>query len=205
MKKIFGLATGLFIGFVMLATSASAKEGSLELSNSDVSCEGISIWRDSSYRITGRCDGLVYPYETQYDHYVLWARLANGNVTRIDDIDRGYFEGSIFDAYTSLFITAEMSSSPRRPSTKEIVSGSVTAFDFDKSTTTVQPTPAPSVAPKTTTGGITVQNPTTATSSSTVGGVVGKILTSLLVIVAVIVVITIVASLLFRRRGSVSA
>lgn len=206
MKKLIGVVASLVIGLVATATGAQAREGRLQLSNSNVSCEGVSIWRESSYRITGRCQGLVYPYETQADHYVLWAMLDNGNYIRIDDVDRGYFEGSIANSFTNIVITAEGSSSPRRPSTTEVVAGRIAPFDFDKSeTTTTTPVATPTPAPKT--GGITVQNGTNAAtqSSVTVGSVVGRILRALLIIVGVIILVAVVASLLFRRRGSVSA
>jgi hypothetical protein len=202
MKKTLGVLVSFVFSLILFATVARAQEGNISLTSSKVSCEGVSVWRDGSYRVNGRCDGLVYPYATQYDRYTLWANLKNGNVTRVDDIERGYFDGNIFDDFSSLFVTAETSSSPHRPSAYQVASGKVTPFSFDKSeTTTVQPsaTPAPSAAP-----GLTVQKNTT-TSTSGVGSVIGTILKSLLVIIVVVIVITIVASLLFRRRGSVNA
>lgn len=206
MKKTASILVSLLLIVLVFAAKAEAREGSINLSSSDVSCEGVSIWRDGSYRVSGRCDGLVYPYETQYDRYTLWAQLTNGEVVRVDNVDRGYFEGNVFGAFNSLFITAETSTSPRKPSAKQIAKGSVTAFSFDKSENVADPsaTPAPVASAKP--NGMTVQNNTaTSAATSNVGSVIGTILKSLLIIVAVIVVITIAASLIFRRRGSVSA
>lgn len=199
MKKILGITAALVIS-LLSASSASAREGTIQISNSDVSCEGVSVWRENTYRITGRCQGLVYPYETLNDHYVLWAQQDNGTAVRVDDIDRGYFEGSVSDAFTNIYVTAESTSSPRRPGSIQIVGGSVKPFSFDTSTTTA---PVASATPAPKAGGTTDQ--AVSTSGTTVGSVMGRILRALLLIVFVIIIIAVVASLIFRRRGSVSA
>lgn len=209
MKKIFGFLTAALI-FVAARESALAREGTLSMSSSNVSCQGVSVWQESNYRVTGRCQGLVYPYATQYEHYSLWAKLDNGNTIRVDDIDRGYFEGNVQGDFADFFITAETSSSPRRPSDKTIVSGKVAAFDFGKTNnSTVVATPAPTATPvaNSNTGTMTVQNAATSsnTTSTGIGSVIGQILKALLVIVGVIIAIAVGASLLFRKRGSVSA
>lgn len=199
MKRIAGLVAALIIGHFS-AQSAYAREGTIQISNSDIACEGVSVWRENSYRITGRCQGLVYPYETLYDHYVLWAQQDNGTAVRVDDIDRGYFEGATSNPFANIYITAEGTSSPRRPSDKQILAGSVKPFSFDTSTTT---TPVASATPTPRPAGTTQESG--STSGTTVGSVMGRILRALLLIVFVIIIVAIVASLIFRRRGSVSA
>lgn len=203
MKKILvGLAAFVF-ALVVSVSSVSANEGRIRLSGSDVVCEGVSVWRRSNYRIVGRCQGLVYPFSTQMEYYTLWARMENGNEVRLSDIDRGFFEGNTDSRFESVFVTAEGSSSPRRPSSNVIVSGDVSSFDFSTAkSVAVEPTPAP--AAETEEGTMTVQS-NAGTATTTAGSVLTKILKSLLVIVGVIIVITVVASLIFRRRGSVSA
>lgn len=200
MKSLISLVSVLVIGLFAFVNGAQAREGNINLSNSDLACEGVSIWRESTYKITGRCQGLVYPYETQLDHYIIWAKLENGNYSRIDDIDRGYFEGAVNESFTDIVITAEDEGTPRRPSTTEVVAGSITAFDFDTSetTTAITPTPTPEGAKAT-------PAPAAVQSGATAGSIIGRILKALLVIVAVIIVVAVVASLIFRRRGSVSA
>lgn len=196
MKKLLVFVALLFVS----ATSASAREGSIDLTSSKVSCKGISIYQDGNYKVSGRCDGLVYPFETTYNKYVLWGKTqARGEMIRIAEVDRGYFSGYIGSPFESMVITAEADGLVRRPSDMSVVSGSVTPFSFDKSAVT---TPVASTAPATT--GTTVQNTATATTS-TAGAVVGKIVTSLLVIILVIVGLAIGASLIFRSRGSVSS
>ncbi len=200
MKKLLALVAFVFL--FAYATPASAHEGSVDLTSSKVSCKGVSLYQDGSYKVSGRCDGLVYPYETTYNKYVLWAKTsARGDMVRVGEVDRGYFAGNVSTPFDGMQITAEQDSLVRKPSEKLVVEGSVTVFDFDKSQTTAAPATTPAPATK----GTTVQNANTATTGATAGTVIGKILTSLLVIVLVIVGLVIGASLIFRSRGSVSA
>jgi hypothetical protein len=196
MKKILALVAFSFL----LASTASAREGLVDLTSNSVSCKGISIYQDGYYRVTGRCDGLTYPYETTYNKYVLWGKTTTrGEMIRIAEVDKGYFSGNIASPFESMYITAEKNGLVRKVSDKQVLSGKVTAFNFDKSQVTTAPTtttPAATTAPGTTT--------TPTTTSSTAGAVVGKIVTSLLVVILVIVGLAIGASLLFRSRGSVS-
>lgn len=197
MKKILALVALSFI----CATTVSAHEGNLDLTSKSVSCKGVSIYQDGSYRVNGRCDGLVYPYETTYNKYVLWGKTTTGgSMIRIAEIDRGYFSGSISDAFDGVYVTAEQNGLVRKASDKVIVSGKVAYFDFDKSKVTTAPSAATTTSTKTTTVAAAA-----ATTSSTAGAVVGKIVSSLLVVILVIVGLAIGASLLFRNRGSVSS
>lgn len=204
MKKLIALFVFSFL-FATLSP-VSAREGSIDLTSSSVSCKGISLFQSGSYRIFGRCDGLVYPHETTYNKYVLWGKtIARGELIRVGAVEAGYFSGNIASPFGDMIITAETDNLVRKPSDKVVVSGKLTVFDFDKSkvtTTTSVTTPAAS----STTTGMTVQNTTekVSTANSTAGSVIGRILTSLLVIILVIVGIAIGASLIFRNRGSVS-
>lgn len=208
MKKLLAAFTALVIAFVLSTASVQANEGSLNLSNSEISCEGVSLWKESTYRVMGRCAGLVYPYETQYEHYVVWAKtVARGEFSRIGEVDRGYFDGNVSEAFSSIYISAETTGLPRRPSDKTVISGNVIPFDFDTTvdTTVEETTPAEDVAGSSDTMTVQSGSNVTSASSSTIGKVVGKILTSLLVIVGVVILLVIVTSLIFRRRGSVNA
>lgn len=183
----------LIASLFVLAGAASAHEGTVDLTNDSVSCKGVSIYQDGNYRVSGRCDGLVYPYETTYNKYVLWGKTSvGGQLIRIAEIDRGYFSGNIDSAFDSMYVTAEQRGLVRKASNKQVLSGKVTPFDFDKSQVTTVPATD------------TVVVPTPATTA-TAGTVVGKIMSSLLVVILVIVGLAIGASLLFRSRGSVSA
>lgn len=199
MKKLLALVVLSFI----LAPSALAHEGSVDLTSGSVSCKGVSIYQDSNYRVSGRCDGLVYPYETTYNKYVLWGKTTTGGaMVRIAEIDRGYFSGNISSPFDAMYVTAEQKGLVKKASDKQVLAGRVTPFDFDKSKVTTAP------ATTTTTSTTTTAKDTTAVAGatkSTAGAVIGKIVTSLLVVILVIVGLAIGASLLFRARGSVSA
>ncbi len=200
MKKLIALAVLAFL----FAPNARAHEGMVDLTSSSVSCKGISLYQSGYYRVFGRCDGLVYPYETTYNKYVLWGKtVARGEMIRVAEVDKGYFSGNIASPFDGMTITAESDGLVRRPSDRVVVSGKVNVFDFDKSkvTSSTTTTPAASTAPSS----VTAQNSgEQASTASTAGSVIGRILTSLLVIVLVIVGIAIGASLIFRNRGSVS-
>lgn len=205
MKKLLTALAGVVISLSLGAVTVSAHEGSVDLTGNGVSCKGVSLWQDGAYKVSGRCDGLVYPYETMYNKYVLWGKTeTRGEMVRIAEIDRGYFAGNITGTFEAMYVTAEKDGLVRKPSSKEIVAGKVTPFSFDKS----QVTSAPATTGTTATTGksVTVQNSTaTSTTGTTAGTVVGKIVSSLLVIILVIVALVIGASLIFRSRGSVSA
>jgi hypothetical protein len=191
------LAVGLsvmLLSFVVSLGSAQAKEGNFKISSSTASCEGISLWDESAYRVSGKCSGLVYPYATELDHYVAWVKLDNGNTVRLGDVDRGYFEGNTSDSFSDIIITAEGTSSPRRPSVTEILSGSIEPLSFDTSRTTTAATPAPTA----TTNGSTVDSP--ATTTATAGSVIGKILRALLIIIGVIIVVNYISLLQYWCR-----
>ncbi|KKU88594.1 MAG: hypothetical protein UY18_C0011G0003 [Microgenomates group bacterium GW2011_GWF2_47_9] len=205
MKKTFGLLTALSIGLALPQVSL-ANEGNISLSNPSVSCQGVSLWNESAYKVNVRCNGLVYPYQTQYEHYVAWARLENGNFAKIGEIDRGYFDGNVPDNFSSVIVTAESEGNARKPSDKQILSGDVTPFSFDKSKTTTETIqPAVTPAPGTVKNGTTVVQEAVSKNGASVGSVIGSILKSLLIIVGVIIVLAVGASLVFRKRGSVSA
>lgn len=201
MKKVLGVL--MVIGSLFIVSKVSAHEGSVDLTSGTVSCKGVSIYQDGNYRVSGRCDGLVYPYETTYNKYVLWGKTTvGGQMVRIAEIDKGYFSGNIASTFDAMYISAETNSLTRKMGDKQIVSGQVTPFSFDKSKVTTAPVAATTAV---TTTAKDTSSTVTSTTKSTAGTVVGKIVTSLLVVILVIVGLAIGASLLFRSRGSVSA
>jgi len=140
MKKLFAGLVALIMVAGLGVSQVSAHEGSVDLTGNGISCKGVSLWQDGAYKVSGRCDGLVYPYETQYNKYVLWGKTSDrGEIVRIAEVDRGYFAGSINNAFDGMYITAEKDGLVRKMSDKQIVSGSVTAFSFDKSKVTTAP------------------------------------------------------------------
>lgn len=208
MNKRTVLATLVIFVLVLLSVaSVEANEGTANLDNSKVKCNITSIWQEDRYRIVGKCNGLVYPFETKYEHYYLWARdIERGGMVRIGDINRGYVDGSINDDFDQLLITAEQNTSPRRPSDRSIVSGLIVGFTTG-SVTDPQVVPEEEIATSPT-DTFTVQNGTTdeagTGSNSGVGSVLGRIFSALLTVVLIVIALVVVGSLIFRRRGSVS-
>jgi hypothetical protein len=205
MKKLIGVLVLIVIGLLVSPTSVSAHEGIVDLTSSSVSCKGVSIYQDGNYKVTGRCDGLVYPYQTLYNKYVLWGKTTvRGEMVRIAEVDKGYFSGYIGDEFDGVYITAEKDGLVRKASDMVIVSGRVAPFSFDKSQVTTAPTTSTTTTTPATTSKTSTAT-TASTSTSTAGAVIGKIVSSLLVVILVIVGLAIGASLIFRSRGSVSA
>ncbi len=200
MKKI---VLGILAFAIVFAKGAIAHEGSAEIAGGSANCKVTSVWREDDYRIIGKCSGLVYPYETQYEHYFLWVRdEARNTMVRVGEIDRGYVEGKTSAAFREILVTAEQDNNPHRPSEKEIASGTLATFSFDKTEVKQSTTPMTS----TSLGTRTVQNGATedTEAGASVGSVVGKIFAALLTIILVVIAMVVVGSLVFRRRGSVS-
>ena len=210
MKQLLAAVAVFVLGMFVSTPRVFANEGNVDMSGAGVSCKAISLWQSGQYQVTGRCEGLVYPYKTQYDCYMLWAKTqGSGDIVTVAEVTRGYFSGNVANAFSTLFITAETSNNPHRPSAYQVASGAITPFSFDTSAAAapVAPTQTTATTQSQQTGTMTVQQGESApnTSGSTVGAVVGRIVTSLLVIILVVVGVAIGASLIFRSRGSVSA
>lgn len=196
--KIGRLAVVLAIfslGF-LLAGKVAATEGRFSLTNGGVVCEGTSVWQDSSYRVMGRCQGLVYPYGGVLDHYSIWVRTPGDTAAlRLDDVDRGFFEGRVQNSFESVFVTAEEESNPRRPGATVVAQGNVEEFDFRAD----EGEGAPQVTPSPTPVGTPTATPTPTPSG--IGRVIGRIFTALVIIFLTLVGLVIVGSLIFRRRS----
>lgn len=201
-KILLGVSLVVLASF-MFVSEASASEGRATLSNSQAVCEASSFWNENNYEITGRCDGLVYPFEVKFDHYYVWA-FDGGRETwvRVDDVERGYFEGKVENDFTRLMITAEQDSTPRRPSEKRVMSGEMENLDFEAQKVE-QPRQEEQVQEKEGQQAEKVDEQTQEEDGS-VGKVVGRIFTAILAIIVVVIVLVVVGSLVFRKRGSVS-
>lgn len=201
-KKLISLVAVLGV-FAVFVPRVLGYEGNVELKNDQASCQAVSVWKESQYKIVGRCEGLVYPYQTQYEHYYAWGHeVDRDTLSKIGAVNRGYFEGGMEEAFDRIVITAEEGSSPRRPSDKIVLEGNVERFVFDKSE--VQAELEPVTVPSTTDQVYGGDVPEVEDAPSSTGSVLGKIVRSILTIILIVVVAVIGASLLFRKRGSVS-
>jgi len=119
------------IGIVMFPGEVRANEGKFSIVESSVDCEGVSVWKNQAYQITGLCSGLVYPYHDQMTGYALWVVPdTGGSPVRVTNIDRGIISGPTEKRFTGMFVTAESSVDPRSPSSYRIVTGNLTLFNF---------------------------------------------------------------------------
>jgi hypothetical protein len=154
MKTYLFLLSAVLLTFVFgFLSRVEANEGRIVLKNGQVVCEGLSIWQDDRYRIVGRCNGLVYPYQEKLDHYTIWVHPDGAKEpVKLDDIERGIFEGRIRQPFTSLFITADEDGSGREPGNVVIAASEVQRLDFAPPATEPvavpgEITPTPSFSP----------------------------------------------------------
>lgn len=154
------LLTALILAVLFFASAsaspAHANEGRVSVRNGTVVCEGVSIWESDRYRVTGRCQGLVYPFAERLDRYMLWVVPdTGGSPVRIAEVEKGLFTGQTDQRFRSLRITAEEDNAPRAPSTTTVVEGDIARFDFAVGTATKPsvsapqasaPTPTPTLA-----------------------------------------------------------
>lgn len=147
-KLLAGISTLALVSLVS-GTKVSAHEGLFVLKNNSVACEGLSVWRDGRYRITGRCAGLVYPYSERVNNYVLWVRDGVGAAKRVGSINLGYFDGQTTDVFTSALVSVEADSSPRQPGEIVIATGDLQPLDLEygRTSATVVITPLPTKTP----------------------------------------------------------
>lgn len=203
MKKMFVIAVMAILSLIV-GPKVSASEGTINLSGNNAVCKITSVWKESDYRLIGRCEGLVYPYQTQYEHYVVWAHVISRDANiRVGDIERGYFDGSVSDGFDKLIISAEQSGSPRRPSDKIIMEANVEKFEFDRSETAEAQEEEPAQE-QVSSNTQDEEVPGVDGEGSSLGRVVTRIVTAIITILLVIIGLVIVSSLIFRRRGSVS-
>ncbi len=145
-RLIVWIAIPMFLLFGV--GKVQAHEGRIVLRNGTLACEGISVWKDQRFRVIGRCSGLVYPYQEKINNYLLWGQPDDNSAARvIDNIEVGFWEGSIDRDFSQVFITAEGNTSPRLPSDIVLASGAVQQFDFSPSQIVAFPTPTPVVKP----------------------------------------------------------
>lgn len=202
MKKLLAIVL-IAIVSILVSGRVQATEGTVDLSGNGAICKLTSVWRESDYRVIGRCEGLVYPFQTQFEHYVVWARGVDRDVEfRVGEIDRGYFEGNVTDVFDRITITAEETGTPRKPSDKVVMQGDVVPFEFDESEMAATAEEAEQIESEAV---VVEETPgVDGAEGSSIGRVVGRIVTAILTIILVVIGLVIVSSLVFRRRGSVS-
>lgn len=138
------------------ASVASAHEGRFTLKNSDMACEGISLWKDSHYRLVGRCSGLTYPFQERLDNYVLWTKSGTANPKKVGSVNLGYFDGYAQEPFDQIILSVEGNGYSNKPGEIVLASGDIQGFNFSTSNGTpvvvapiiATPTPTPAVIAK---------------------------------------------------------
>lgn len=141
MKKYL-LAIAMFCAF--LAQPVFANEGRITGKNGTVTCEGVSVWDNVSYKIFGRCQGLTYPFAERLDRYSIWVVPDNGSTPkRVGEVNKGLFDVRSDERFSHVLISAEEGSNPRVPSSTVVVDAAVQAYDFSEGV--IQPVITPVV------------------------------------------------------------
>lgn len=132
MKRAIISLLALTTIFLLSAKAVSANEGvfSLEPVSGSGSCYALSVYDDSRFEILLSCQSLETPYSAELNRYMLWVEDSQGDVSRLGEIDRGKYEGSIGSEFARMFVTAESKRTPRNPSEHEVVSGTIKDIPF---------------------------------------------------------------------------
>ena len=118
--------------FLLSAKAVKANEGvfSLESVESSGSCYALSVYDDARFEILMSCQSLETPFSAELNRYMLWVEDDQGDISRLGEIDRGKYEGSIGSEFVRMFVTAEGKRTPRSPSEQVVVSGTVEDIPF---------------------------------------------------------------------------
>jgi len=144
MKHIY-----VFLAFFLFAVQpVYANEGRIVGKNGSVTCEGVSVWDNVSYKIFGRCQGLTYPFAERLDRYSIWVVPEfGGDPKRLGEVNTGLFDVRSDLRFTRVLVSAESSSNPRVPSSVVVMDAAVSAYDFSSNAIMPVVTQAPAVNP----------------------------------------------------------
>lgn len=212
MKKIFGLASSLFLLILLLSgsvKSVSANEGVLNLrGNGAGSCYAASIYIDGAYRILVTCRDLRTALSPERNRYVAWVEGEDLKQKRLGEIVNGKLSTITDIKYTKIFITSEEDSYGNKPLGDILLTGQIEPIDFGKVSTVspIVPTPTPTQANVTATPKATsTPKPTAAASGTTSQSGLGSALSTIFKIAlfgfGLLLVIVGVFSFLQRRRS----
>lgn len=208
MKRVIISLLALTTIFLLSAKAVSANEGvfNLEAVEGSGSCYALSVYDDSRFEILLSCQNLETPFTAELNRYMLWVENSQDDVSRLGEIDRGKFEGSIGSEFVRMFVTAEGKRTPRSPSEQVVVSGTVEDIPFvtqgqggqDKKVREVE-----SKVDEQADNQVEQKTDNQEEEQSTAGGIlrtVGRVfLIALVVLLGVVVVMTVVT----RRKGGV--
>lgn len=199
MKKMLA---ALVLGILLFkASPALANEGVANLSDgsSDAKCYLTSIYEDGRFQVLMTCRGLNVALNPKDTFYMAWIEDANGNATRLGEIERGKLTTSIDKEFVKILVTAETNSTPRKPSEKIILSGDMREIPFGTDTgKKLVEEKVPSVTP--TAAAVKKTETKAATSSSPVGSILRTVGRVVGILVLVLIVAGVVLTVVTRRK-----
>lgn len=174
MTKIFKLTICGLVLFIVShlvnPLSVFASEGTLELKstgNEPYRCYAASIrMLEPEYRILFTCKFILYPAEENVFNYVVWAAPLDGKkAVKLGLIGQGRGEYKTKTAFSSLFVTTELSKDAKTPTGRVVMRGNVSPIQFLEEAREYEPTPTTSqvISDKNVTPSIT-QDATTQTT-----------------------------------------
>ena len=207
MKRVIISLLALTTIFLLSSKAVKANEGvfSLESVEGSGSCYALSVYDDSRFEILLSCQSLATPFSAELNRYMLWVEDSQGDISRLGEIDRGKYEGSIGSEFVRMFVTAESKRTPRNPSEQVVVSGTVDDIPFVTQEQSEQNKEVREAESKTDeqVDNQVEQETDNQEERSTAGGIlrtVGRVfLIALVVLLGVVVVMTVIT----RRKGGV--
>ncbi|MBI4100512.1 anti-sigma factor [Candidatus Microgenomates bacterium] len=145
--------TSLFIAFLFVcmfflwtAPQARASEGKVELRSNtgqnDRCLVTSTFMKELNYTLLVNCRDLTYPPAPDKLAYVLWSIPVSGNKPeKIGELGLGKAEFKTKNAFSTLFVTKEVSLNVQNPSEPVVLQGRVETIDFLGAPTSPTPTP----------------------------------------------------------------
>ncbi len=132
MKRAIISLLALTTIFLLSSKAVKANEGvfNLESVEGSGSCYALSVYDDARFEILLSCQSLETPFSAELNRYMLWVEDSQGDVSRLGEIDRGKYEGSIGSEFVRMFVTAEGKRTPRSASEQVVVSGTIEDIPF---------------------------------------------------------------------------
>lgn len=203
MKHTLLLFLSALFALIIVTKPAAASEGTFDIRNvagGNARCWAASVLMSNfEYEVLLSCRDLVYPVDNNTFNYVLWASPTDSNrANRLGTLGIGKKTFSIDNSFSELYVTEERSSSPRQPSDRVIMRGSVQPIQIlDAPQLSQEPQGQPLEPMATQTPTPTV---TTETDQENGGGVSAIRIIAGIVIVVVLLVIVIALISASRRR-----
>lgn len=202
MKKL--LAIVFAVAFLFLAKPALATEGTATLDpvgSSTASCFVASIYR-GQYQVMGSCRNLPTAYDAERNRFFVWFQDERGNWMPMGETDHGKFQFTSGLRFVAVEITAEISVTPREPSSIVLARGRMVPLTFANTSN-----PGQTITPTPTTIIVTITPTPTKVATSSAAGTLASILMTIGRIIGIgfiiLLILVVVMTIVTRRRENV--